>query len=552
MKSSQIFTILAILSLGSAVAQSPSQNDARMSWWREAKFGLFIHWGVYAVPARKGEWVMHNEKIPVATYRAFAKDFNPVKYDPTAWAALAKEAGMRYVVITAKHHEGFALYPSDVTDWDIADASPYKKDLLGPLLESVHQAGLKMGFYYSQAQDWVHPGGAKKFHEEGQGWDEAHKGNFDAYLKTIALPQTRELITRYHPDVFWWDTPDWMTPERAAPFQELMKLRPGIITNNRLGGGFRGDMATPEQYIPVTGYSGEWETCMTIGENWGYTQSDTDLKSTAILIRKLASICSRGGNFLLNVGPTAAGEIPAAFADRLRGVGQWLKINGDSIYGSTAGPFAHLSWGCATRKGYKLYLHVFEWPENRKLRVPLLSKAAHPRLLTSPDQELTITREAESLVIDLPSKAPDSANSVIILDLPEEPVVQAIPTVGAKVSASSAQPKHEANNAIDGTEGRRWRAPEKEKSARLDIDLLQPVSINGFGFDDPRGWPRLKQRYKLMAEVNGEWRELATGRTTGHGALGNFPPVVARKFRLHLTYENGAPGVSEFQLYRSE
>ena len=217
MKPFQIFTILAVLSLRSAVAQSPAQNDGRMSWWREAKFGLFIHWGVYAVPARKGEWVMHNEKIPVATYRAFAKDFNPVKYDPTAWAALAKEAGMRYVVITAKHHEGFALYPSDVTDWDIADASPYKKDLLGPLLESVHQAGLKMGFYYSQAQDWVHPGGAKKFHEEGQGWDVAHKGNFDAYLKTIALPQTRELITRYQPDVFWWDTPDWMTPNAPRP-----------------------------------------------------------------------------------------------------------------------------------------------------------------------------------------------------------------------------------------------------------------------------------------------------------------------------------------------
>jgi alpha-L-fucosidase len=145
MKALQLFTALATLLLASAVAQSPAQNDARMSWWREAKFGLFIHWGVYAVPARKGEWVMHNEKIPVATYRSFARDFNPVKYDPAAWAALAKEAGMRYVVITAKHHEGFALYPSDVTDWDIADASPYKKDLLGPLLESVHQTGLKMG-----------------------------------------------------------------------------------------------------------------------------------------------------------------------------------------------------------------------------------------------------------------------------------------------------------------------------------------------------------------------------------------------------------------------
>lgn len=190
-----------------AAAESPAQRDARMAWWREAKFGLFIHWGVYAVPARSDAWTMHKYKIPLATYREFAKDFNPVRYDPAAWAKLAKDAGMRYIVITSKHHDGFALFPSDATDWDIADASPYGKDLLGPLVKAARGEGLKIGFYYSQAQDWTHPGGAKSGYKEGEGWDPAQNGAFDTYLKSIAIPQTRELITRYQPDIFWWDTP---------------------------------------------------------------------------------------------------------------------------------------------------------------------------------------------------------------------------------------------------------------------------------------------------------------------------------------------------------
>jgi len=538
---------------GASRGETESERDSRMKWWREAKFGLFIHWGVYAVPARRGEWVMHSEKISVAQYRAFAGDFNPVKYDPSAWAKLAKAAGMRYVVITAKHHEGFALYPSDVTDWDIADATPYKKDLLGPLLDAVHKEGLKMGFYYSQAQDWVNPGGARKFFEEGNGWDDAQKGSFDAYLKNLSAPQVRELLTRYQPDMFWWDTPDWMNQQRAAPFQELMKLRPGILTNNRLGGGYRGDFATPEQYIPITGVTGDWETCMTIGSNWGYTRADTRLQSTADLIRKLAGICSKGGNFLLNVGPTAEGVIPEQFTERLRGVGQWLKINGDSIYGTKAGPFQHLSWGCATRKGDRLYLHVFDWPKDGKLHVPLKNNARRAVLLVAPDKELPVTRESERLVIALPAIAPDSSDSVVILELEGEPATLPLPTNGAKATASASQPGQDPENALDGTDGKRWRAPEAVKTAWLEIDLGEMVAIAGFGFDEPKGgWPRIHQKYKLEIPAGDKWLQLAAGKTDGHGALQNIKAVTARKFRLTLICDAGAPGVAEVQFYRAE
>jgi len=296
-------------------SENQAEKAERMAWWREAKFGLFIHWGVYAVPAGKygdntghGEWIMYHARIPSAEYKQYARQFNPVRYDPAAWVRVAREAGMKYIVITSKHHDGFALYPSDVTDWDVADATPWGKDLLAPLVAEAKKAGLKMGFYYSQAQDWNHPGGAKAFFREGEGWDEAHKGDFDAYLEKVALPQAKEILSRYPLDILWWDTPTWMNGERTRPFIEALELRPGIITNNRLGSG--GDILTPEQFVPVTGYRGDWETCMTMNNHWGYNAYDDDWKSSEELIHKLIEICSKGGNFLLNVGPTAEGEFP--------------------------------------------------------------------------------------------------------------------------------------------------------------------------------------------------------------------------------------------------
>ncbi|HYG24316.1 MAG TPA: alpha-L-fucosidase [Verrucomicrobiae bacterium] len=408
-------------------ADMREQNDARMEWWREAKFGLFIHWGVYAVPAGTyqdkpvagiGEWIMLRGRIPVAEYRAYATQFNPVKYNPRAWAKLAREAGMKYIVITAKHHDGFALFPSDVTDWDIADATPYGKDLLGPLAAAARRQGLKFGTYYSQAQDWTHPGGAKSGHREGGGWDEAHKGNFDEYLEKIAVPQTREILTRIKPDILWWDTPDWMTTNRAKRLHELTALRPGLITNNRLGGGYRGDTETPEQHVPATGFKDrDWETCMTMNDTWGYKSYDHNWKSTETLLRNLVDIVSKGGNYLLNVGPTADGQIPAPSIQRLKEIGAWMKVNGSSIHGTTANPFAKLSWGRCTKKvtskGGTLYLHVFHWPNDGRLVVPgLKSKVTQARVLAT-RQKIKASVEGDSVVLSLPTTAPDAVASVI-------------------------------------------------------------------------------------------------------------------------------------------
>jgi alpha-L-fucosidase len=540
------------------VTETAAERDARMKWWREAKFGLFIHWGIYAVPAGKygdntgyGEWIMNSAKIPVATYQEFARQFNPVKYNAEQWVKTARDAGMKYVVITSKHHDGFALYPSAASKWSIADATPYRKDLLGPLVEAAHGQGLKIGFYYSQSQDWNNPGGAKSGFKEGDGWDDAHKGSYDAYLKDVAVPQVKEILTRYPIDILWWDTPMFMTPERTAPLAALTKLRPGLITNNRLGGGFGGDTATPEQFVPVTGYPGDWETCMTLNNHWGYNAYDHNWKSSTDLIRKLADICAKGGNFLLNVGPTAEGEFPPACVERLQEVGKWLRVNGESIYGTSRGPFPYLSWGVATRKGGTLYLHVFDWPKNGKLVVPLANEAKSARLLSN-SKSLSVQRAAGKLVIDIPGTAPDAADSVIALDIEGEPVTPELPSAAAKVTASATLDGNDAANVVDGTGAKRWRAPQDVKSASIEMELKQPAAIGAFGLDEPDVWPRMKQRYTLAAWVGGEWKKIAEGGTNGHGTKAAVAPVTAQKFRLTMECANGSPGVAELQLYPAD
>ncbi|HOX00813.1 MAG TPA: alpha-L-fucosidase [Candidatus Paceibacterota bacterium] len=421
--------------------ETRAQRDARMAWWRDAKFGMFIHWGVYAVPAGTyqgrqipgiGEWIMRNAEIPVAEYRAFARQFNPVRYDPAAWAQLARDAGMRYIVITSKHHDGFALFPSGVTDWDIEDATPYGKDLIGPLAQAAREQGLRFGLYYSQAQDWTHPGGAKARLQEGQGWDPAHRGNFDRYLKEIAAPQVREILTRYQPDILWWDTPTWTTPERAAPLYALTALRPGLITNNRLGGGFSGDTETPEQRIPATGFADrDWETCMTLNGTWGYKSYDQNWKSAETLVRNLIDIVSKGGNYLLNVGPTPEGVIPAPSIQRLREVGAWMKVNGEAIYGTTSSPFKKLPWGRCTKKiapdGATLYLHVFQWPPDGRLLVPGLKSPVTSATLMANGVSLPTQAGPDGLTISLPASAPDPISSTIVLRIQGAPDIKPSP-----------------------------------------------------------------------------------------------------------------------------
>ncbi len=427
-------------------APQPLSADARTQWFREARLGIFIHWGVYSVPAGEykgrpigwiGEWIMKQAPIPVAEYRAFARDFTASAYDPEAWADLIKESGARYTVITSKHHDGFSLYDSAVSDWDVAGDCPAPDDLLAPLAHAVRARGLKFGLYYSQAQDWTHPGGAIMGKKAGEpGWDPAQTGDFDAYLRNIAAPQTREILTRYQPDVLWWDTPVNMNNERARPLHDLLALQPDIITNNRLGGDFKGDTKTPEQHIPPRGFPVEmFEVCLTMNDTWGFKKNDQNWKSSRTIIRNLSDISSKGGNFLLNIGPDSAGRIPEPSVNILKDIGRWMKTNSEAIHATEAGPFPRrLPWGRVTQRrdddgSTTLYLHVWDWPANGELLLPTLqTKPSSARILATGKRASTKVAN-DGLHVRLHGDAPDADVSIVKLTFKKPLVITQRPYV---------------------------------------------------------------------------------------------------------------------------
>jgi alpha-L-fucosidase len=414
--------------------ETHEQQDARLRWFREARFGMFIHWGVYAVPAgtwkdrHGGEWIMNQAKIPVAEYRALAAQFTAARYDPDAWAQLAADAGMKYVVITAKHHDGFALFDSAYSDWNAVKASGAKRDLIAPLAAAVRAKGLRFGTYYSQSQDWTNLGGGKG---NTAPWDEEQKqGDFDTYLKTIALPQARELVEKFHPDILWWDTEYQMTPERARPFFDLVTSHPNIIHNSRLGGGVLGDFRTSEQRIPASAMLGRaLEVNMTINKSWGYRADDVDWKSAPQLIRNLSDIASKDGNYLLNVGPTAEGVIPQPEVDRLLAIGRWMKVNSNAIYATRGSVYPQpLPWGRTTQKaradgGTTLFLHVWDWPADGKLLLPDIQQSPSAGRVLATGTAVVATASAAGLVVTLPGAAPDPDVSVVALEFAQPVVV---------------------------------------------------------------------------------------------------------------------------------
>jgi alpha-L-fucosidase len=468
--------------------ETPAQRDARMSWWRQARFGMFIHWGVYSVPAGTyndrrvpglGEWIMNDAKIPMAVYQAFAKDYNPVKYDADQWVQLAKEAGMKYIVITAKHHDGFANFDTKASDWNIVKATPYGQDVLKPLAAACRKYGVKLGFYYSQAQDWNNGGAACN----GK-WDPAQAHDMDDYIDKVALPQVRELLSNYgeFPAMLWWDTSCDMNRERAGKLLEVLKLKPGIIYNDRVGGDFRGDTETPEQTIPATGFRGrDWETCMTMNNTWGFKSYDNQWKSTQTIIRNLVDIASKGGNYLLNVGPTSEGLIPGPSVERLKAVGAWMKVNGDAIYATTASPFKSLAWGRCTKvisgDETTLYLHVFNWPDDGRLVVPGLKNLATSAQLLAGGAALSFTNVADGVEVRVPATAPDPISSTVVLKIKGAPDIAVKPITQAsdgtvRLSGSEAELRGNLQYEVGGGKDDigYWTNPADTASWTFQVD----------------------------------------------------------------------------------
>ena len=448
-----LFSVLAILAGSPALnaqpaatpAQAEAEHDARMAWFRQAKFGLFIHWGIYSVPAGVwqgrpipgiGEWIMHNAPIPLPQYEAFARQFNPVQFDADAWVQMAADAGMKYIVITSKHHDGFAMYHSQVSPYNVYDATPFHRDPLKELAEACARHHLRFGFYYSQAQDWHEPNGAGNNNDFGP--DE--KKDFDQYLRGKAEPQVRELLSNYGPVcLMWFDTPRMMDAARGQRFVDLVHaLQPACLIDGRLAPGTGDYSSTGDNAIPSGERKDDWETPATINHTWGFKQDDTDWKSPGEILFKLVDIASKGGNYLLNVGPTSLGVIPAACQDNLRTVGRWLKVNGAAVYGAERSPFgaefgdeaAHLrdakgkplflertEWRCTARPG-RLYFTIFR-PQTGGLALPAFRTAIRKAyFLSDPAQTpLRVENVDGSRFVRLPRLLPDAMANVVCVEL---------------------------------------------------------------------------------------------------------------------------------------
>jgi len=418
----------------------PETVAARLSWWRDARFGMFIHWGLYSqwgchYPGPDGtlldgktEHMMRHLQIPRLEYAKIATLFNPVKFNADEWVKIARDAGMKYMIITSKHHDGFAMFKSPSNDYNIVDRTPWARDPIKELADACRRNGLKFGVYYSLGRDWDDPDVPTDLMPDGSTrtnyWDfpDQTVKVFSRYFERKVKPQIRELLTQYsNIDILWFDTPEKISPEQSVELLKLIhSIQPNCIVNQRIGNRY-GDYRVEEQNIPVEKLTDPWETCMTLNRHWGYYLGDEDWKPIETVVRNLIDIVSKDGNFLLNVGPTNEGVIPAPSVERLKETGQWLAVNGKAIYGASGSPIGKPAWGRVTQNIAKkeIYLHVFDWPANGKLTVSGLNptKIKSAKLLAT-GKKLQVSAGNDGIpVITLPPNAPDKISSTIVLTM---------------------------------------------------------------------------------------------------------------------------------------
>ena len=402
--------------------RSSDQEHPNIQWFKGAKFGLFIHWGLYSKLAGEwngkryygsGEWIMNQAKIPVKQYEQVAQTFNPVKFDAVEWAQFAQDAGVKYMVITAKHHEGFSMFDSKFTDFDIVDASPYGKDPMKSLAKEAAKRNIRFGFYYSQFQDWHEPNGGRN------SWDfkESEK-NYIKYYQEKAVPQLKELMSNYGPlGIIWFDTPGGMSKEETSGFvNDLRKYQPTCLFSSRVGHGLGDYRDFGDSEMPAKVMNGAWESIYTHNDSWGYIKYDMNFKTSDEIIRLLVEVAAKGGNLMLNIGPDGEGNIPPYSFKFLKDVGKWLSKNGEGIYGTTSGLIPQQPWGFSTSKTGKQFLHILERPLNNEILIPDFPADVLKVTVLENGEPLEFRKTGNTVFIQLPVGDIYKPNTVIELD----------------------------------------------------------------------------------------------------------------------------------------
>lgn len=534
-------------------------SDSRMSWWREARFGLFIHWGLYATLEGEwkggtdyGEWIRDSAHIPRAEYDELVKRFTAEKFDADRWASLAADAGMRYVVITTKHHDGFCLWKSDATDFDV-ESTPFGKDVMAEIARAFRAKGLKVCWYHS-IMDWHHDDYLPRRNwEKDRTTEGADFARYVDYLHT----QVTELLTRYGPiGVMWFDgewESTWNHEQGQALYDLCRRLQPDVIVDNRVdvgrggmagmttGDGFAGDFGTPEQEVPETGLPGvDWESCMTMNRHWGWNRADTGWKSPRELIRTLVDVASKGGNLLLNIGPQPNGELPQLAVERLEAIAKWMKANHDAIHGTLASPVPAPSFGRITmrRDGDRttLYLCVFDRPSDGVLHVPGIGNAPRSASLLGRHVSLRARREDDGIAVDLPDTGLDENCTVVELELFGAPIAYLAPEVSApsdvfldrtEIVIRASSPELSLRFTADGSE-----VTTASPEVRGPIVLTRDTTIRTrnvhrgvlVGPETIRRFLRVPPRPAIEIEdaVPGLWRE------TFRGSVDRLPDLSSR------------------------
>ncbi len=569
MTRSTVFALALLMPLSVAAAQSgptgspedtASRRAARIAWWREARFGMFLHWGPVSLTGLEISWSRANSNpkcpnkgpTPVDVYDRLYQKFNPVEFDAHQWVATARAAGMKYMVLTAKHCDGFLLWPSQADSYNIA-STPFKRDVCGELAKAARDEGMRLGWYFSP-MDWRDP----EFRTER-----------NAAFVGRMQKEVQEVLGNYgRIDLLWFDW-DGREPwyDQLYTYARVRKMQPQIVINNRLDLGIghdnteirspNADYYTPEQRIGRYDDQRPWETCMTLGTQWSWKPNDT-VKSTKEVIHILARVVGGDGNLLLNVGPMPDGRIEPRQVEVLREVGAWLRENGESIYGTRGGPFKPTPSLVSTRKGNVAYIHVLKRSGQQVTLPPLPKKIVKSELLTG--VAVPVVQTDSGITLTVPAAGSQDADTVVKLTL--DGSAQEIPAVDVtrpgvikpnmKATASHVyrrDPAHGPGKAIDGDEETRWATDGGTKQAWLEVDLGQPVTFDSVEIDE--AYAGRVRSFELQCQEGEQWKTFYRGSTLGEQFSAKFDPVAAQRVRLNVLDATDGPTITEFQLFRS-